>query len=35
MTQALLRFRQGGFLKLTDDYEEEVIGRRYRRRVYY
>jgi predicted phage terminase large subunit-like protein len=35
MTQALLRFRQGGFVKLTDDYEEEVVSRRYRRRVYY
>jgi phage terminase large subunit-like protein len=35
MTQALMRFRQGGFVKLDSDYEEEPMGRRYRRRVYY
>tara|TARA_R110002020_G_scaffold13240_2_gene47755 strand:+ start:702 stop:2207 length:1506 start_codon:yes stop_codon:yes gene_type:complete len=32
-TQALLRFRQGGFLKLASDYEEEPVYRR--KRIYY
>jgi len=26
MTQALLRFRRGGFLRLDTDYEEEIPG---------
>ena len=33
MTQALLRFRQGGFIGLPDDYQEEDSG--YRKRVQY
>ena len=32
-TQALMRFRQGGFVKLDTDYEEEPVYRR--KRVYY
>ena len=32
-TQALMRFRQGGFVKLGTDYEEEPVYRR--KRVYY
>ena len=32
-TQALMRFRQGGFLTLDSDYEDEPIYRR--KRVYY
>jgi predicted phage terminase large subunit-like protein len=33
MTQALMRFREGGFLELATDYEDEPIERR--ERVYY
>ena len=33
MTQALMRFREGGFLELSTDYEDEPIERR--ERVYY
>ena len=32
-TQALMRFRQGGFVKLDTDYEDEPITRR--SRIYY
>jgi phage terminase large subunit-like protein len=31
-TQALLRFRQGGFIKLPSDYEEEVL---YKKKISY
>jgi len=33
-TQALLRFRQGGFIRLHSDYEEEYEPRS-RKRIYY
>jgi len=32
-TQALMRFRQGGFLNLSSDYQEERSYRR--KRIYY
>jgi hypothetical protein len=32
--QALIRFRQGGFLRLASDEEDEPMGMR-RKRVYY
>jgi hypothetical protein len=34
-TMALMRFRQGGFLNLQDDYPEEVELLRPNRQVYY
>jgi predicted phage terminase large subunit-like protein len=33
-TQALIRFRQGGFLRLDSDEEDEPIGRRRNQRLY-
>jgi hypothetical protein len=33
MTQALMRFRQGGFVFLDNDYEDEQVQER--QRVYY
>ena len=35
MTQAVLRFRQGGFVQLASDYEETFDGYRHKRMVYY
>ena len=35
MTMALMRFRQGGFLELRDDYQDEVKLLRKNRVVYY
>ena len=35
MSQALLRFRQGGFIQLDSDYEDEYESFRERKMVYY
>jgi predicted phage terminase large subunit-like protein len=35
MSQAILRFRQGGFVQLASDYEDEYDGYRERKMVYY
>jgi len=35
MSQAILRFRQGGFVQLASDYEDEHEGYRERKMVYY
>ena len=35
MSQAILRFRQGGFVQLPSDYEEEFDSFRERKMVYY
>ena len=35
MTQAVLRFRQGGFVQLASDYEEVFDGHRHKQMVYY
>lgn len=35
MSQAILRFRQGGFVQLASDYEDEHDGYRERKMVYY
>jgi len=35
MTQAILRFRQGGFISTPTDYEDEDLVRYNRRKEYY
>jgi len=35
MSQAVLRFRQGGFVHLATDYEDSFEGHRHKEMIYY